>query len=419
MAFQIKISASEDVQKALAEIGRTEDIKFSPDNRRLAIAGLLKHKILILNVSIDESATGKQVTLSDCMTITSPSLKAPHGLFFIDDQTLIVADRGGETPILKLPQIGTGESSYELSALQTTRADQANLLKTPGSVAASRIGVDLYEILICNNRTHNVTRHILDAREEFRPIRNEVLLSKGLDIPDGIAVNEEWSWIAVSNHKTHNVLMYLNDPWLDRQSEPGGILRDATYPHGVRFTNDGNFVLVANGGAPYVHIYAKNGVDWKGERDPIASIRVMDEETFLRGRFNPQEGGPKGVDITNDMSVFVTTCAEQTLAFFDLEKILKEQELESSIPASDSADSSLAEISRDARISREVLVRELILLANTDARMALQKADLDAAHAKQIQSIYQARSWKITAALRWAYSSFRALQSKIRNKHPY
>ena len=101
-----------------------------------------------------------------------------------------------------------------------------------------------------------------------------------------------------------------------------------------------------------------------------------------------------------------------------LEKILKEQELESSIPASDSADSSLAEISRDARISREVLVRELILLANTDARMALQKADLDAAHAKQIQSIYQARSWKITAALRWAYSSFRALQSKIRNKHP-
>ena len=419
MSFQIKISASEDVQKALAEIGRTEDIKFSPDNRRLAIAGFLKNKILIVNVLIDQSATGKQVTLSDCITITSPSLKAPHGLFFIDDQTLIVANRGGETPIFKLPQIGTGESSYELSALQTIRADQANLLKTPGSVTASRIGLDLYEILICNNRAHNVTRHILDAREEFRPIRNEVLLSKGLDIPDGIAVNEEWSWIAVSNHKTHNVLMYMNDPWLDRQSEPDGILRDANYPHGVRFTRDGNFVLVANAGAPYVHIYAKNGADWKGERDPIASIRVMDEETFLRGRYNPQEGGPKGVDISSNMSVFVTTCAEQTLAFFDLEKILKEQKLESSIPASNSADSSLAEISRDARISREVLVRELILLANTDARMALQKADLDAAHAKQIQSIHQTRSWKITAPLRRAYSSFRALQSKIWNKHPY
>ena len=70
MSFQIKISASEDVQKALAEIGRTEDIKFSPDNRRLAIAGFLKNKILIVNVLIDQSATGKQVTLSDCITIT-------------------------------------------------------------------------------------------------------------------------------------------------------------------------------------------------------------------------------------------------------------------------------------------------------------------------------------------------------------
>jgi len=432
MAFEITFAASDHVQKALAEIGRTEDIKFSPDNRRLAIAGFLKNRILIVSTIIEESATGKRVTLSDCITITSPSLQHPHGLFFIDDQTLIVANRSGEVPILRLPRMGAGERSCELSPLHTIRADQVHYVKTPGSVAVSRIGLELYELLICNNYVHYVTRHIVDAREGFRVRKNEVLLSKGLDLPDGIAVNEEWSWIAVSNHKAHNVLMFRNGPGLDRSSEPDGILRNAIYPHGVRFTVDDNFILVADAGAPYLHIYAKNGVDWTGERTPVASIRVMDEKTFLRGRYNPQEGGPKGVDVTSNMGVLVTTCHNQALAFFDLEKILQEHTHDRNIPSPNCADrirlehidpsgnlsmqvpdSGLAELFRDARLSREVLLRELLQSTNIDARMALQKVDLDAACARQIALIYQTRSWKITAPLRRVWVLAQAFKQKI------
>ena len=409
--YKIMISVSDDVRKALNELGRTEDVKFSTDCRRLAIAGFLKNNILIVNTDIEQAARDKRVTLSDCITITSQSFNAPHGLFFIDNETIIVVNREGAATILKLPQMGTGEKSFELSPLQTIRADHVNLLRTPGSVTSSRIGLDLYEILICNNYGNYVTRHILDARNGFQAIRNEVLLSAGLDIPDGIAVNQEWSWIAVSNHNRHNVLMFKNDPNLNRGSEPDGILRSVICPHGVRFTMDDNFVLVADAGAPYVHIYAKNGVDWKGEREPITSIRVMDDNTYLRGRYNPEEGGPKGVDIASDMSVFVTTCTEQTLAFFDLEKILEEQKHErngsQTMPV---AISSQTDLSHDAKLSREVLVRELLQFANTDRMLALQKADLDATYFKQIQSIYQSRSWRITAPLRW-------FAKKIRNKH--
>ncbi len=432
MAFEITFAASDQVQKALAEIGRTEDIKFSPDNRRLAIAGYTKNRILIVHTFIEESATGKRVTLSDCITITSPSLQQPHGLFFIDDQTLIVANRSGEVPILRLPRMGTGVRSCKLSPLHTIRADQAHYVKTPGSVAVSRIGLELYEILLCNNYAHYVTRHIVDAREGFQARKNEVLLSKGLDVPDGIAVNEAWSWIAVSNHKAHSVLMFRNGPGLDRASEPDGILCNAIYPHGVRFTADDNFILVADAGAPYLHIYAKNGVDWKGERTPAASIRVMDEKTFLRGRYSPEEGGPKGVDITSNMGMFVTTCHNQTLAFFDLEKILQEHQHDRSIPSPNCSertrlehvdlsgnpsmrvpDSGPAELFRDARLSREVLLRELLQSTNIDARMALQKADLDAACARQIQLIYQTRSWRITAPLRRVWVLVQALRQKI------
>ncbi len=124
-------------------------------------------------------------------------------------------------------------------------------------------------------------------------------------------MNRERRWIAISNHNTHSVLLYENTPRLSQHSEPDGVLRNLNYPHGVRFTPDDNFILVADAGAPYVNVYAKEGGSWKGNRKPVTSFRVMDETTYMRGRRNPQEGGPKGIDIDNDMTVLVMTCDEQ------------------------------------------------------------------------------------------------------------
>lgn len=412
MTFEIEFSASDDVTKALVELGRTEDVKFSPDNRRLAIVGFIKNKILIVDSCIEETTIRKRVTLSNCITITSPSFRSPHGLCFIDNQTLIVVNRDGEAAILTLPQVSDGEDLFELSALQTIHANEAQFLKAPGSVVASRIGLDLYEVLICNNFSHTITRHILDAREKFRTIRNEILVQKGLAVPDGIAVNSDMSWIAVSNHNSHSVLMFRNDSTLHPCSEPAGILSNLSYPHGVCFTQNNNFVLVADAAAPYVHLYAKTLGGWKGKHDPLASIRTMDDEIFLRGRCNPEEGGPKGIDIANNMSVFVTTCHHQPLAFFDLKKILYNEvgPEETCVPYGDQSVpvgvSSHDELSLDTRRSREVVIRVLL-------QLDFEKEEMDAVHRKQLQSIYQSRSWKITVRLRRAYSLLRTLRQKI------
>jgi DNA-binding beta-propeller fold protein YncE len=324
---QIEFTASEEVWGVLKDLGRTEDVKFSPNNRRLAVAGFAKNKLVVLDVEIAVSAAGKGVALTDFMEIRSSSLHAPHGLCFIDDTTLIVANRGGEAPILRLPPSGTVDKKIELSALQTIRRDPFHQLKSPGSVSVSQIDQNLYEVLICNNYVHYVTRHILEGREPFALKGNEILLSKGLSIPDGVAVNKERRWIAISNHNTHSVFLYENTPRLNGQSEPDGILRNVNYPHGVRFTPDDNFVLVADAGSPYVNIYAKDGDSWNGTRDPVTTFRVMDEMTYRRGRSHPSEGGPKGIDIDSDMNVLVTTCDQQTLAFFDLPEILKKREI--------------------------------------------------------------------------------------------
>jgi hypothetical protein len=40
------------VRAAVAALGRTEDVKFSPSNRRLAVAGFGDHKISVFDVSV-------------------------------------------------------------------------------------------------------------------------------------------------------------------------------------------------------------------------------------------------------------------------------------------------------------------------------------------------------------------------------
>ena len=209
---RIDFAASEEVRGVLRDLGRTEDVKFSPDNRRLAVAGYKKNKLVVFDVAIEVSAAGKRVSLQDFIEITSPSLHAPHGLCFIDDQTLVVANRWGDAPILKLPPGGAEEKSVESIPLQTICRDQVHLLDSPGSVTVSLLGENLYELLVCNNYANHVTRHILDIAGHFELRSSEILLSKGLGIPDGVAVSGDRRWIAISNHNAHSVFCTRTHP---------------------------------------------------------------------------------------------------------------------------------------------------------------------------------------------------------------
>ena len=150
-----------------------------------------------------------------------------------------------------------------------------------------------------------------------------MLLKKWLATPDGMCISRDRHWIAISNQKMRGVFLYEYTSFLNALSEPDGILRYVFSPHGVRFTSDGAFIVVADGGAPYVHIYAKNGSSWRGVHNPIKSLRIMNDEDFPRGRSNPHEGGPKGIDVDNAVNVLAVTCESRPLAFFDLKAILE------------------------------------------------------------------------------------------------
>lgn len=326
MESQIDFKASDPVRAALADLGRTEDIRFSPNNRLLAIAGFGRSRCLILRIDIEHGPTGPGISIDDYMELTSAGIGEVHGIDFVDDRTLAIANRNGLVAILRLPE---GEPAGRRRRVEPVRQIRGSLfckLETPGSVAVKHDANGKLSLLVCNNYAHQVTRHVL-SRRSYRPWRNRILLKRGLDLPDGIALSHNGRWIAISSHNTHDIKMFDASAPLGPETEPAGLLRDAVYPHGLRFTADDRHILVADAGSPVIYVYDCK-TDWRGLHAPSRSIVVLDNDTFMRGRTNIREGGPKGLDIDRSNNVVAITCEEQTLAFFPLASILNDRPIE-------------------------------------------------------------------------------------------
>ena len=413
--FGIEFTAPQSVNDVIASLGRTEDVCFSPSNRRLAVAAFIRHRVALFDIDIATSAAGPHVTLTGGVELSSPALSSPHGLDFIDDETLIVADRHGGVAMFKLPTGEIHPRSCEVLPIQTWPVDGASLLESPGSVAVAGVARGLHEILICNNTGHSVSRHHMDVRAGC-VVSSEVLLRKWLDIPDGVRVSPDRRWIAVSNHSTHDVLLYENVPSLNEHTDPDGILRGALYPHGLRFTPDGRYLFVADAGAPDVHVYAEDGTGWWGVRHPAATIRIMDESLFLRGRHNPQEGGPKGLAIDAGSNVLVATSEYQPLVFLDVPALLERASAGDPVPIgrpyaaplsgalNGQMDDDPYERSRREQRAREVRY-ELSIMAHSNAmKTRAMKAEA------MVAAMRRRWSWRITAPLRRLHSALRWLR---------
>lgn len=275
----IAYTGSQDVLDVIGRLGRTEDIKFSPDYRRFAVAGFSASKVFLFDFSVAHGPETKLI-LTGAAEIFSESFDYPHGLDFIGDDSLIVANRNGSACILRLPECTNGAGHYEISP--SGAIAERDLLDSPGSVSVNRLSRGRYEVLICDNFGHKITRHIVTTAGCYSVQDSSVLLQKHIDIPDGICVSSDRRWIAVSNHNKHCVFVYLNDGSLNASTGPQGILKGVYYPHGLRFTADGSAILVADAGAPFVRIYARPGVDWRGVHYPSSSYRVLSDEMFMR-----------------------------------------------------------------------------------------------------------------------------------------
>jgi len=319
---RIPFEASAEARCALETLGRTEDLAFSPDGARLALADARAARILILEIRIESVGDRLHVVVRDGFALSPPSLRFPHGVAFLDAQTLVVGDRDGLVRVFGIPRPRADEKESSPKPLRTIRGGWIRRLRWPGSVAVSQSAPGIFDLLVCNNYAHVVTSHRLDTTRAMRVRNQGILLQRGLAIPDGISISADQRWIAVSNHACGNVFVYARTPKLDCATDPDAILTGIDCPHGLRFASDGRHLLVADAAAPFVRVFAEPVGGWRGEQPPVRSLRVLDDETFARGRCNPEEGGPKGIDLDRERRVLATTCEHQPLAFFDLRNAL-------------------------------------------------------------------------------------------------
>ena len=156
--MQLTYAAHPPVQDVIDALGRTEDVRFSPSARRLAVAA--NSEIAVFRVDIAVSPGEKRISLTDAVILSSPHLKHPHGIDFFDEETIIVADRGGDACIFALPPAKANNGhACDAAPLGVIHAGEVELLNTPGSVSVMRKGPQRYGVLICNNFVHMVTKH--------------------------------------------------------------------------------------------------------------------------------------------------------------------------------------------------------------------------------------------------------------------
>lgn len=318
--MKVHFSADTNVRTCLRQIGRTEDISVTPSGDRIALAGFNAEKVYLFDMLFTRSGKKPYITLKNPVEISSAGMHKPHGLSFLNDHLLVVVNREGGAELIRLPPEGTSPKKFAPPTV--TGIPDNPWLYSPGSICNYQNGPNDYKILICNNYANYVSRHSLNVETEVALAENELLIARGLDLPDGVAVSESGHWIAVSNHNMQDIRLYANQTTLNRNSEPSAILHGTSYPHGIAFTADERFIVIADAGSPFLRLYAKSGNDWRGSYEPLLSLRAMSDDTFALGHVNPMEGGIKGIHRLPKTNIFTVTSEYLPLAFFDLDKIL-------------------------------------------------------------------------------------------------
>jgi WD40 repeat protein len=321
--MRIEYQASKAVTDAMQGIVRSEDIRFSPDGKRLAVVDFIDEKILVFAINLQIGRAIQRVELTDYMVLSSRALNCPHGIAFIDNKHFVVANRNGQDALFTLPVLSKSHEEVTLDPLCRLEQGKGSNFSISGSLDCYPLGSRRHRILTCNNYINTVSSHEIRIGEAPRFHKGFNLLSKNLKVPDGISISNDRRWIIVSNHIDGQVFVYENTPELGEQSEPVGILVGAVCPHGLRFSPDGRHIVVADAASPFLHLYSSEDGHWPGHRRPDNSVRIMDDATFMQARANAQEGGLKGIAFDPSGKLLATTTRNQVLTFYDFDKLRK------------------------------------------------------------------------------------------------
>ncbi len=268
---------------------RIEDVKFTPNKEYIMLPDY-RNDIIYL---IKEDQQDQPITLRS----TNNGIKVPHGIYFINNELFVVANRNnrklpdGFITVFRMPTIIPGQMEYEITPIAKYSEKMAS-----GVVSYIRDTVTVI-LVVCND--NKITKYTLNG-DKLQYLG--ILVQNELNLPDGISINSDATLIACSNHNTGQVLIYQNNDSLNSRSKPIGYLAGQLLPHGLSFSTNDEYIIVADAGSPYIFIYHDKTKKWTGNNNCYKAIRVIDK--FIQE--NIEEGGPKGIDI-RDSKVLISS----------------------------------------------------------------------------------------------------------------
>jgi hypothetical protein len=91
---RIAFDAPADVRASLDRAGRTEDVRISPDGRRLALACYSENAIRLAEVAVERTSSDVEVAVTGFELLRGSGVREPHGVDFVTDDVVVVANRG-------------------------------------------------------------------------------------------------------------------------------------------------------------------------------------------------------------------------------------------------------------------------------------------------------------------------------------
>jgi hypothetical protein len=307
------------------EPARTEDVKFSPSGRILAMVSTAGRMFLF---TVDTRS--RPIRVERYMELESTSLCSPHGVDFLAEDIVAVANRSGCMGFCRVPPVDAWVDCMPVEPFQemdcawfgrkgsTRPVDGRHIVCGPGSVRA-----DGKQLLVGCNNLSTVTAH--PYRLERGTIETEdptVTARDGLEIIDGVALSHDGRWFALSEHHYGRVMIYRS-----ADKTLSAVLRDPDlhHPHGLCFSRTGRTLCVSDAEERYLHVFCGSGKWDKSMDESTFKLAAVEEEAYRKTKestpeqFRSLEGGIKGVDIDPSDRIVATTCQNQMLRFFELE----------------------------------------------------------------------------------------------------
>lgn len=321
--MRLNFETTGKIRDIIQNIDRTEDIKFSPDGTKFIIVDFLESKLHLFSYQMNQKGSGRTVEITRYCLINSPQIKDPHGVSFLDNDKIVVSNRAGGVTIFKMPDLVDEVSEFELQpekSISEKGLFTANVT-TPSSVHTVPLADDTYRIYVCNNLRHTISTHVITVKDDIS-IKNEgILIENSLRFPDGLSVSPDRQWVAISNHDYGQVVIFKNEPGLNKKTAPSVVMKGPVCPHGIRFSEDGGKLYVSDAATQYLFIYRSEDGKWDKAEDSVQTVKVVDDEAFYLGKTGFNEGGVKGIDLDESNGLFAMTHRMDVLCFYDLTEL--------------------------------------------------------------------------------------------------